>query len=436
MLRSGAIGIGALALLAGCGEPDVRLPGERLDLRAGLAGAAVPVANRAVPISLPAPTANAAWTQRGGESDHDIAHLALDGALSPLFVSPIGRGDSRSARITADPVVANGRVFTLDSRAQVTALSTGGETLWTRDLTPPTDNRTDASGGGLATDGATVYAATGFGRVSAIDAQTGGVRWTQDLDAPGSSAPTVRNGIVYAVSRDGRGWALDANTGRVEWTLSGIDAVASFDGGAGAAVDDNIAVFPFPSGELIAAFPDGGLRRWNSYVAGSRTGEAASVAAGGISGDPVLEDGRVYVGNATGRLAALDAFTGDTIWTATDGAVSPVVPAGGSLFLVNDLGQLVRLDAASGAPIWRVPLPNQEERGFLRRNRLYAHYGPILAGGRLIVASSDGVLRQFDPVSGASLGDVALPGGAASNPVVVNGVLYVVTRDGTLAAFR
>ena len=60
----------------------------------------------------------------------------------------------------------------------------------------------------------------------------------------------------------------------------------------------------------------------------------------------------------------------------------------------------------------------------------------MLAGGRLIVASSDGVIRQFDPTSGAPLGDIALPGGAASNPVVAGGTLFVVTKRGQLAAFR
>jgi sugar lactone lactonase YvrE len=42
----------------------------------------------------------------------------------------------------------------------------------------------------------------------------------------------------------------------------------------------------------------------------------------------------------------------------------------------------------------------------------------------------------FDPASGALAGQVALPGGAASNPIVVGGTLYVVTANGKLNAFR
>ena len=71
-----------------------------------------------------------------------------------------------------------------------------------------------------------------------------------------------------------------------------------------------------------------------------------------------------------------------------------------------------------------------------RQKRVFAHYGPVLAGGRLIVTSSDGVIRQFDPASGALLGQIELPGGAASGPVVAGETLYVLSKNGQLHAFR
>jgi outer membrane protein assembly factor BamB len=83
-----------------------------------------------------------------------------------------------------------------------------------------------------------------------------------------------------------------------------------------------------------------------------------------------------------------------------------------------------------------VALPQATEGSFLVRPTRFAHFGPVVAGGRVIVASSDGVLRVFDPVSGALTGQVELPNGAASAPVVAGGVLYVIDRDGTLRAFR
>ena len=78
--------------------------------------------------------------------------------------------------------MAGGRVFTLDARATVAAHTTGGQPLWTREVVPVADARTDASGGGLSTDGASVYVSTGYGRLSALDAATGEVRWMCSFD--------------------------------------------------------------------------------------------------------------------------------------------------------------------------------------------------------------------------------------------------------------
>jgi outer membrane protein assembly factor BamB len=425
-----------VAALSACTARDVILPGERLDIRDGTAAENLAATNEALPLALPGTQANTDWTHRGGDADHRLSHPALPGSLTLAFATSVGEGNSRRARITADPVVAGGRVFALDARATVSAVSTGGGLLWQADLTPETDGRTDASGGGLATDGASVFATTGFGRLTRLDAATGAVIWTQDLDAPGNAAPTVAGDLVYVVGRDSRAWAIETETGRIRWQLTGLPAGSTFSGGAGVAVGGGLAVFPFPSGEVIGAFADGGLTRWSSVLAGGRPGQASGVATTDIAGDPVIDGDRLYVGNVAGRIVAMDLDTGDRIWTATEGAVSPVWPEGGSIFAVNDVNELVRLSAADGTTIWRVQLPVFLTDNTRRQSERYAHFGPVLAGGRLIVASSDGVIRQFDPVSGAGLGDIALPGGAASNPVVAGGTLYLLNRDGQLVAFR
>lgn len=419
-----------LGLLAACGEDDVILPGERSDLRDTPA-----LVNIVRPINLPEAQANADWTHRNGGPAHQIGHPALGGTLTPVFQADIGEGDSRRARITADPVVAGGVIYTVDARATVTATSTTGETLWSRDLTPSRDNPNDASGGGVSVGGGQVYVTTGFGEITALNAANGQVIWVQDLDAPANAAPTLGDGLVYVVARDSTAWALETTTGRVRWQQSGTPSNANFGGGAAPAVKGDIAIFPFPSGEVVATFPEGGLRRWSSVVSGDRLGRAASLI-NDIAGDPVIDGNRVYVGNFGGRIVALDIFDGTRIWTASEGAISPVWPVDDAVFLINDVNELVRLDANSGLPVWRVSLPDVDAERAARQKRVFAHYGPILAGGRLIITSSDGAIRQFDPTSGALLGEVELPGGAASAPVVAGQTLYVVSKTGQLHAFR
>jgi outer membrane protein assembly factor BamB len=97
---------------------------------------------------------------------------------------------------------------------------------------------------------------------------------------------------------------------------------------------------------------------------------------------------------------------------------------------------LIRLSKDDGTLIWSTPLPEFTKKRVKSRAKIHAHYGPILAGGRLILASSDGLIRKFNPADGTLVSTVELPGGAASAPIVVNGALYVLNTKGDLLAFR
>lgn len=151
---------------------------------------------------------------------------------------------------------------------------------------------------------------------------------------------------------------------------------------------------------------------------------------------PVVSGDRVYVGNQSGRIAALDIDSGARIWSAREGATGPVWPVGGSIFAVSDVNELMRLDAADGSKIWGVALPNFVKRKPKRQSRIVPHYGPILAGGRIVIASGDGLLRSYDPTNGALVSSVGIPGGATTAPVVAGRTLYVVSKDGKLLAYR
>jgi len=432
----------ALIGLSACEKKEAILPGEREDLRAvlseeggetRLASAEAPAA--APPLALPATRANTAWPQSIATPSTRSAHPALGRAPQLIWSVGIGAGDGRRNRITADPVVAGGRIYTLDAEARVTAVSTAGQVLWGRDLTPPGESGKDASGGGLAFSGGKVFVSSGFGTLTALDAATGETVWTQDLNTTGTGSPSVFGDLVYVVSGDEIGWALDAGNGRVRWQVSGTPDANNVLGAPAPAVSEKYAVFAFGSGQVLGVFRKGGLSRWDAQIAGRRAGFGTGSVTD-ITTDPVIDGGTIFAGSHAGRTVALDLDTGERLWTAPDGPLNPVWPVGGSLFLVSDRNELLRLSARDGSRLWGVKLPFFTKAKPRRQNEIFAHYGPVVAGGRLIVASNDGLMRLFDPQSGRSLGTTPIPGGATSNPVVANGTLYVVSTKGQLLAYR
>ncbi|WP_240482104.1 PQQ-like beta-propeller repeat protein [Ruegeria marisrubri] len=424
----------ALVTLTACTEPEEILPGPREDIRP-TADSATAEAIGSKPISVPAQKANASWEQGPGTPAFRTANAALRANPQRIWSVSIGAGDSRKRRITADPVVAGGLIYTLDAGAIVTAVSPQGGVVWQTDLIPPGEGEKHATGGGMAYSGGVLYVSSGFGRLTALDARTGAVRWQQKLNATGSGMPTIRDGLLYLVAGDQTGWAINTKDGRVAWQVEGTPSVGNVLGAPAPALTSDLVIFAFGSGDITASFRRGGLRRWNAAVSGGRKGRAAAQIVD-VTGGPVISGSTLFVGNHSGRTVAFRAESGERIWTASEGALGSVWPVGDSVFLISDRSQLIRLNAADGSVIWARDLPGFVKDKPRKRGPVFAHYGPIMAGGRIVVASNDGYLRFFNPVDGTLLHRVEVPGGATTAPVVAGQTLYVVSTKGQLHAFR
>ena len=433
----GAALVIALALAA-CSNKDAPLPGQRIPVRPEPAPLAETNAAAVRPVGLPAPVLNADWTHRNGSAGGRLVNPAFAAAPRLRWSVNIGEGDAKRRRILTGPIVAGGLIYTIDAGGQLSAVTRAGQIAWTQNLAPAGQGDDSGPGGGFAYANGVLYVTTGFGEVRALDPATGNILWLQSFEGPIRAAPTVADGRVFVVTRNDVAFALDARTGQTLWQAQGVGGPGLF-GGSSPAVDGGLVVVPFASGEVIGLVPRNGLQVWGTVITGGRRGLVRS-SISDISGDPVIDGGTVYASNQGGRTVSLDRATGERRWTMPEGAYGPAWPVGSSLFLLSDEGALVRADAATGELIWLTQLPfDGPPSGIFRRGppvSVVPQYGPILAGGRLWVASADGFLRSFDPSTGAPLGTVDLPGGAAAPPAVAGGVMYIVSRDGKLLAFQ
>jgi outer membrane protein assembly factor BamB len=432
-----ALALVSSIVLAGCSDREVILPGKRepiLKLEpSATEGAGTLSAPKA--FAMPRQKNNVAWPQGHASPSTQVVHAALSAAPKPLWTLRVGTGDRVRNRITADPIVAEGIVFTLDSLSVLTATSTSGSRLWSRDLTPSFERAGDADGGGIAYGDGVIFVSTGYGVLHALDPKSGSALWKQELKGSGNGRPSYFDGVVYLVSQDSVAWAIEAATGRIRWQLDHLSDVNNMSGSTGPAISEKLVVFGFGAGDLQAAFRGGGLTLWNATLAGGRSGRAVATIDD-IATSPVISGSTVFAANSSGRIAAMHLDSGARLWTAPYGARSPLWPAGGSLFFVNDLGQLMRLDATDGSKVWSVDLPGFVSLRQRKSKDVVPHHGPVLAGGRLLLASGDGLLRQFDPETGAERSAIRLGSGATANPIVADGILYVLCRDGKLRAYR
>ena len=420
--------------IIGTGPEEVRLTGKRISVLAldSLLEPDPEISNQAV--SLPRPHVNLNWPQIGGNAPHVMQHLAAKGPLEPMWSRDVGSGETKENLILSPPVIAEQILFTIDSRNVVTATHLiTGETLWQANTVPKAENVEGALGGGLAYNQETLYVSTPYGYALALNPLNGGIYWWRRLGAPIRSPPVVDDGRVFIVTVDNKLYALNYRDGNTLWEHAGIAETAGLLGTAPPAIAGDMVIVPYSSGELFAMRVENGRISWSDTLTiQGRLG--ASTVLNDIDASPVVHNNTVYSISHSGRLVAIDLYSGLRIWEQEISGTSTPWLAGNYLFLTTANNNLVCIQTTDGRIRWVSPVPDylnpDDQEDPIDWTR------PILLGDRLIMASSHGEVRSVSPYTGRMLGSIKLRDGIRVPPIVADETLYILTSDAKVIALR
>lgn len=445
----------AMSFVSGCGilglnkkDPTTPTVGERIPVLAAETSIQVDPALAGVPVSLPPATQNEAWPQPGGNAANSVGNLALGQALGVAWTASIGQGSTNRGGLAAAPVVAAGRVYTVDTTATLRAFNAAtGSQVWSTRIGDPkeiaggrsfwngefTGNSGALFGGGVSYDNGRVYATNGLGDAAAFDAATGAQIWRVRPGGPLRGAPTIANDNVYVVSQDNQLYALNPADGSLRWSGVGTLERAGVFGSASPASAQGTVVAGFSSGELTAYRYENGRVLWQEAL--TRTSVSTSVGSlSDIDAEPVIHEGRVYAIGQGGRMVAVDLVSGQRVWEINVAGIATPAVAGDWIFVVTDDAQLLAIQRATGRVRWKTQLnryrDEEDKEGPL------SWVGPVLAGDRLILANSAGHIVNVSPADGSVLSTVATKTPIMLQPVVAGGTLYILNEDGQLTAWR
>jgi len=82
-------------------------------------------------VTLPPVYANTDWPQVGGNPSHVVQHTGATGSFDRIWSKDTGKGSARKGRVVAPPVVAGGRIYTMDGSNRITAMdANSGDKIW------------------------------------------------------------------------------------------------------------------------------------------------------------------------------------------------------------------------------------------------------------------------------------------------------------------
>lgn len=392
------------------------------------------------PVSLPPVRTNDAWSQPGGDPNNAPGNLALSAAPKKMWSADIGEGSSKEGRVTASPIVAEGRVYALDAAGTVSAFSvSGGSALWRTSLKPEKETgggslfslsalgggggNGGGFGGGVAYDNGRLYAASGFGVVAALDPSSGKKIWEKAAGGPVRASPTAVADRVYVITLEGRVICFSGTDGVELWSARGLPQQASLILNVSPAVDGDVVVAPLPSGDLLALNAADGSMLWSESLTRTRT--TSEMASLSDAARPAIDHGVVFAVGHAGRMVATQARSGERLWSLNvPGTQTPWV-AGDTVFVVDKSGQLMAISRSDGKIRWTANMPSAKTWS-----------GPVLAGGALWLTASDGKLASVDPATGRVLGQQEIGDPVYIPPVVAQGRMYILTDEAKLIAFN
>lgn len=438
LMRSGAL-LAGIALLGGCGiiggkkgGPKTPVVGKRTSILTTEQGVEVDPTLAPVTVTLPDAVPNDEWSQPGGNQSKAMGNVALGASPSQAWTANIA-GSTPRARLASSPVISGGKLFVIDADARIIAMDAQtGARLWQTAM-PAEGNGRSLFGGGVSVVGDRVFASTGVGDVAALNVADGAIVWKKRPGGPLRGAPTLANGHVYVMSQDNQIFALNQTDGETQWTESATLQVTAVFGVAAPAAAQGTVIAGYSSGELNAYRYENGRTLWGDAL--SRTSISTAVATlTDIDADPVIDRGRVFAIGQGGRMASYELVSGQRLWEINIAGISTPAVAGEWVFVVTDDAKLLCVARATGKIRWISQL--NRWRKAKKKTGAIRWTGPVLAGNRLILVSTQGDLLYVDPATGTVQTAKDLDRSMSLSPVVANNTLYILADDGKLTALR
>ncbi|MGE0310697.1 MAG: outer membrane protein assembly factor BamB [Lautropia sp.] len=313
------------------------------------------------------------------------------------------------------PAVVGDAVWAASGAGRVSLIDAGGGRLRKRiDLDTPL-------AAGVGSDGRLQVVVTRAGEVVAFD-RDGAERWRSALGAEVVAVPTVGDDIVVIRTVDGRILALDREGGSVRWTWRQQPLPAlTLRQNAGVAIDGDTIYAGLPAGRVVALDARLGAPRWETVMSSAR-GATELERLIDVAGTPVVTGERVCAIAYQGRVACLRRDDGRIVWARDIQSGTGIAMRDDRIYTV-DGSDLVRAFAVAGDDLWK-------QDAYVRR----VMSAPVEVDGRLLLTDRFGSLHVLDAANGAPLARVEADGsGFTGRPVLPTAT--GVTRAGDGAAF-
>lgn len=322
-------------------------------------------------------------------------------------------------RLALAPSSDGTRIYAAASDGRISAFNAAkGERLWRAKTKLPLS-------GGPAVGNGYVVAGSTDGQVVALRAEDGAEAWRVDVASEVLAAPAIGPDHAYVRTVDGKLIALKLTDGGQAWFVQQTMPRLSVRGTGSPVVASSMVICGFDNGRVAAYDINDGTQIWDLLLA-PPAGRTEVERLSDLNGTVQVLGDDVYAVGYQGQLSALARESGQVLWTREASSYSSVGADAGNIYVTTDNGEIVAVERRSGRELWRyTELQNRDLTA------------PAPFGSSVVVGDFEGYLHWFE--AGTGKPEARVRAGSArisAAPLVVNELIYVLTDDGDLVAYR
>jgi outer membrane protein assembly factor BamB len=234
---------------------------------------------------------------------------------------------------------------------------------------------------------------------------------------------------VFVVAISNELHALNSQTGEALWTHAGLPEATGLLGGGVPAIENNIIVVPYSSGELYALRTENGYPVWTDTLSPTLAADSLS-SISHIRARPIISQGVLYAVSHGGRMAAIDVNSGIRLWQKDISSIRTPAIIGNYLYLISINNELVCLNKQNGEIVWTVNLPMAEN------SQKVNWAGPVATSSGLLITGSNGAIGFYSPKNGLKVHEVATGQAFSLSPVVVDRKIYTLNDSADITAWH
>jgi len=323
--------------------------------------------------------------------------------------------------------VAGGRCYFVDTTGYITVLDANtGARVWRAKPSAGHDAQDPSTllSGALAVSNDLVLAGTREGKLLALDAAHGSLRWQAVLSSEVLAPPTVEAGVVMVHSNDGRLYALSMVDGHDLWTYDSSVPALSLRGSSRPLIADGRVIGGLDNGKVVALTSSDGQVQWETTVAVPE-GRSELDRLVDIDADPLYVEGVVFAAAYHGRVVALSALSGRILWARDISAHTGMAVSGDLLIVSASDGTVWALDRGTGSVLWR-----QDE---LVDRTITA---PVIQSGQIAIGDAEGFIHWLTPDDGTFVARSHVDDVGITSLIAADDILYAVSATGEIQALR